>query len=174
MLLGPQPGINPGTCLLSHRRHSGNFLGPKCSVKGVIVSRPSTVYHLVFTPYSPFLTVSRLKSFSRPWRCKVHNRPHKQVPLLHTIYDVCNDQCQACILFAMPNNFFPPRSLTNENIHLDVDENLWPNPQNRVDKKHKVQWGTLQLTFYCRPIVLFLIQVFFFFFLPVWSWLFHQ
>ncbi len=39
MLLGPQPGINPrinpGTCLLSHRRHfSGNFPGPTCSVKG--------------------------------------------------------------------------------------------------------------------------------------------
>ncbi len=40
MLLGPQPeidpGINPRTCLLSHRRHSGNFPGPTCSVKGAI------------------------------------------------------------------------------------------------------------------------------------------
>ncbi len=29
---------------------------------------------------------------------------------------------------------FFPRYLTNENIHYDVDENLWPNPQDRVDK----------------------------------------
>ncbi len=48
------------------------------------------------TPYSPFLTVTRLK------RWKVHNRPpHKQVPLLQAIDDVCNDitgdQCQAWI-----------------------------------------------------------------------------
>ncbi len=28
------------------------------------VSGPFTVYHLVFTPYSPFLTVTRLRSFS--------------------------------------------------------------------------------------------------------------
>ncbi len=38
-----------------------------------------------------------------------------------------------------------PRSLTNENIQYDVvvDENLWPNPQDRVDKNMEVQWGTL-------------------------------
>ncbi len=28
-------------------------------------------------------------------------------------------------------------------IHYDVDENLWPNPQDRVDKNAEVQWGTL-------------------------------
>ncbi len=25
--------------------------------------------------------------------------------------------------------------LANKNIHYDVDENLWPNPQDKVDKK---------------------------------------
>ncbi len=39
MLLGPQPGIdpriNPGTCLRSHRRHSGNFPGPCAVWKGL-------------------------------------------------------------------------------------------------------------------------------------------
>ncbi len=38
--------------------------------------------------------------------------------------------------FAMPEDFFPS-CLTNENIHYDVDENLWPNPQDRVDKNIK-------------------------------------
>ncbi len=48
--------------------------------------------------------------------------------------DVCNDitghQCQACICHA--RRFFST-SLVNENIHYDVDENLWLNPQDRVD-----------------------------------------
>ncbi len=41
------------------------------------------------------------------------------------------------------NNF--SKILANENIiiHHDVDENLWPNPQDRVDKNTEVQWGTL-------------------------------
>ncbi len=41
-------------------------------------------------------------------------------------------------VFAMPEDFFP-RCLTNENIHYDVDENLWPNPQDRVDKNIEEQ-----------------------------------
>ncbi len=32
-----------------------------------------------------------------------------------------------------------PRCLANDNIHYDVDENLWPNPQDRVDKNTEVQ-----------------------------------
>ncbi len=42
-------------------------------------------------------------------------------------------------VFAMPEDFFFPRCLTNDNIHYDVDENLWPNPQDRVDKNIEVQ-----------------------------------
>ncbi len=42
-------------------------------------------------------------------------------------------------VFAMQEDFFSPRCLTNENIHYDVDENLWPNPQDRVDKNIEVQ-----------------------------------
>ncbi len=53
-----------------------------------------------------------------------------------------------------------PRSLASV-IHYDVDENLWPNPQDRVYKNIEVQRGTLQLTFYSRPTV---ILAFFFFF----------
>ncbi len=42
----------------------------------------------------------------------------------------------------MPEDFFP-RCLTNEYIHYDVEENLWPNPQDRVDKNSEEQWGTV-------------------------------
>ncbi len=45
--------------------------------------------------------------------------------------------------------------VANENIHYDMDENPWPNPQDKVDKNIEVQWGILQLTFYCRPTVVF-------------------
>ncbi len=37
-------------------------------------------------------------------------------------------------LFLPCQKFFFPRCLANENIHYDVDENLWPNPKDRVDK----------------------------------------
>ncbi len=40
-----------------------------------------------------------------------------------------------------------PRSLANENIHYDVDENMWPNPQNRVDKNLKCNEGHSRLNF---------------------------
>ncbi len=42
-------------------------MGPEfltTALSAIMVSGPSTVYHLVFTPYSPFLTVTRLRSFS--------------------------------------------------------------------------------------------------------------
>ncbi len=41
-------------------------------------------------------------------------------------------------VFAIREDFFP-RIYLDENIHYDVDENLWPNPQDRVDKKIEVQ-----------------------------------
>ncbi len=129
--------------------------GPDDPPLNVILSAimPSTVYHLVFTPILPFPYCNPTEEFFSTWRWRVHNRlPHKQVTLLQAIDDAYNDQCQAWICHA--RRFFSPRCLTNENIHYDVDENLWPNPQDRVDKTEE-QWGTLQLTFYCRPNVVF-------------------
>ncbi len=41
-------------------------------------------------------------------------------------------------VFAIPGDFFK-RSLANENNHYDVDKNLWPNPQDRVDNNTEVQ-----------------------------------
>ena len=67
-------------------------------------------------------------------------RPHEQATLLQAMDDACNDitadQCQAWIRHAQ--RFFP-RCLANENIHCDVDENLWANPQDRVDGNIEVQ-----------------------------------
>ncbi len=40
-------------------------------------------------------------------------------------------------VFALPKKKKKSKCLTNENIHYDVDENLWPNPQDRVDKNIK-------------------------------------
>ncbi len=48
-------------------------------------------------------------------------------------------------------------------MHYDVDENLRPNPQDRVDKNIEVQQGTLQFAFYCRPtLVIFFSYLFFY------------
>ena len=38
-----------------------------------------------------------------------------------------------------PCRRFFPRCLANENIHCDGDENLWPNPQDRVEGNIEVQ-----------------------------------
>ncbi len=109
------------------------------------------IYPILSFPYC-----NPTEEFFSIWRWKVHNRPHKQVPLLQAIDDVCNDHCQACICHARLLLFFP-RCLTNEN--------LWPNPQNRIDTKYKVQWGTLQLTCFCRPVVFSYSTTFFIFYL---------
>ncbi len=42
-------------------------------------------------------------------------------------------------LYLPYQKIFFPRCLTNDNIHYDVDENLWPNPQDRVDKNIEEQ-----------------------------------
>ncbi len=43
-------------------------------------------------------------------------------------------------VFAIPEECFQD-PFANENIHYDVDENLWPNPQNRVDENIKCSEG---------------------------------
>ncbi|XP_032886006.1 uncharacterized protein LOC116978827 [Amblyraja radiata] len=89
-----------------------------------------TVY---LPPYSPLL--NPIEEFFSTWRWKVYDRhPHQQVTLLQAMDNACDDitadQCQAWIRHAQ--RYFP-RCLANENIYADVDENLWPNPQDRVD-----------------------------------------
>lgn len=90
--------------------------------------------------YSPFLNL--IEDFFSTWKWKVYERgiTNEQVTLLQAMDDTCNDimadQCQAWIRHA--RRFFP-RCLTNESIHCDVDENLWPNSQDMVDGNIEVQ-----------------------------------
>ena len=88
---------------------------------------------LYLPPYSPFLNPIE-ESFSA-WGWKVYDRhPLERATLLQAMDDACDDinvdQCQAWIRHA--KRFFP-RCLNNENIHCDVDENLWPNAQDRLE-----------------------------------------
>ncbi len=136
--LGAQPP--PTECDFEGPRSKISAMGPESlatALRAIMVSGPSTVYHLVFTPILSFPYSNPTEEFSSTWRWKLHNRPpHKQVPLVQTIDDTCNDitggdQCQAWICHTR-RKF--PRCLTNENFHYDVNENPWPNPQDRVDK----------------------------------------
>ena len=82
-------------------------------------------------PYSPFL--NPIKDLFSSWRWKVYDRrPYKRVTLLQAMEEACEDiqdaACQAWIRHA--RRFFP-RCLTRENIRCDVDENLWPERNDR-------------------------------------------
>jgi hypothetical protein len=93
------------------------------------VSRFVTLY---LPAYSPFLKATEY-IFSA-WRWKVYgHHPHEHATLLlakDESYDNINaDQCQAWIRHA---KMFFPRCVNNEDIHCDVDENLWPNAQETL------------------------------------------
>ncbi|KAJ8008780.1 hypothetical protein DPEC_G00081970, partial [Dallia pectoralis] len=88
---------------------------------------------LYLPPYSPFL--NPIEELFSAWRWKVYDRqPLERATLLQAMDYACEDinvdQCQAWIRHA--KRFFP-RCLNNEDIHCDVDENLWPNAQDRLD-----------------------------------------
>ncbi len=82
------------------------------ALRAIMVSGPSTVYHLVFTPILPFPCCNPTEEFFSTWRSKVFNRlPHKQVPLLQDMDDAYDDitggdQCQAWTL-VHTRRFFP-------------------------------------------------------------------
>ncbi len=69
-------------------------MGPEflaTALSAIMISGPSTVYHVVFTPILPFHYCNPTEEFFSTWRWKVHNRhPHKQVTLLQAIDDACN------------------------------------------------------------------------------------
>ncbi|KAL3972979.1 myogenic factor 5 [Sarotherodon galilaeus] len=88
---------------------------------------------LYLPPYSPFL--NPIEEFFSTWRWKVYDRhPHEHVSLLQAMCEACGDitaeQCKAWIRHA--RRFFP-RWLNNKDIHCDVDENLWPDVNDRLD-----------------------------------------
>ncbi len=102
------PDHPPTECDFEGPHSKISAMGPEfltTALSAIMVSGPSTVYHLVFTPYSPFLTVTRLRSFS----------PHGSGR------------------FSIGSSQTSPSSPG----HYDVDGNLLPNPQDRVDKNIK-------------------------------------
>lgn len=89
---------------------------------------------LYLPPYSPFL--NPIEEFFSAWRWKVYDRrPYQQATLMQAMDEACNDitaeQCQAWIRHA--RRFFP-RCIAQEDIRCDVDENLWPDINERQEQ----------------------------------------
>ena len=88
---------------------------------------------LFLPPYSPFL--NPIEEFFSTWRWKVYDhQPHDQLSLLEAMdagcRDITVDDCQGWIRHSKR---FYPRCIALDNIRCDVDENLWPNPEDRRD-----------------------------------------
>ena len=88
---------------------------------------------LFLPPYSPFL--NPIEEFFSAWRWKVYDhRPHDQMSLLDAMDAGCRDisaeDCQGWIRHAKR---FYPRCMARDNIRCDVDENMWPNAEDRSD-----------------------------------------
>ncbi len=163
-------GDRAGSCKIS-------AMGPEflvTALSAIAVSGSSPVYHLVFTPILPFPYCNPIEEFFSTWRWKVFNRLLTNKSLFSRPYMM--PACPMTGLYLPYQKFFP-RYLANEKIYYDVNENLLPNPQDRVDKTIEVQWGTLQLTFYCRPTVVlssFFLSKVFAFLKNLLFWLFRQ
>ncbi len=90
---------------------------------------------------SSFLTVTRLKWFSP------HGGGRFSIGFSQTIPSSPGHRwCLQCPMSGLylpyqknVSKIFSLKSI----IHYDVDENLWPNPQDRVKTNIEVQWGTL-------------------------------
>ncbi|XP_073761989.1 uncharacterized protein [Danio rerio] len=95
-------------------------------------ANPRMMSHFL-APYSPFL--NPIEEFFSAWRWKVFDhRPHDQMALLDAMDAACQDitteHCQGWIRHA--KRFFP-RCLAREDIRCDVDENMWPNAEDRAE-----------------------------------------
>ncbi|KAI7790308.1 hypothetical protein IRJ41_012888 [Triplophysa rosa] len=88
----------------------------------------------IFLPaYSPFL--NPIEEFFSAWRWKVYDRePYIRAHLLQAMEEACLDisidACQGWIRHARE---FYSRCLARANIACDVDEILWPDPEQRRD-----------------------------------------
>ncbi|XP_044066956.1 uncharacterized protein LOC122883003 isoform X2 [Siniperca chuatsi] len=84
-------------------------------------------------PYSPFL--NPIEEFFSAWRWKVYDRqPHTQMTLLAAMDAACDDiTADACRGWIRHSKRFFPRCIAREDVRCDVDENLWPNRQDRQE-----------------------------------------
>ncbi|XP_044052938.1 uncharacterized protein LOC122876529 [Siniperca chuatsi] len=84
-------------------------------------------------PYSPFL--NPIEEFFSAWRWKVYDcQPHTQMTLLAAMDAACDDiTADACRGWIRHSKRFFPRCIAREDVCCDVDENLWPNRQDRQE-----------------------------------------
>lgn len=82
-------------------------------------------------PYSPFL--NPIEEFFSAWRWKVYDhQPHTQMNLLTAMDAACEDiTADACRGWIRHARRFFPRCIAREDILCDVDENMWPNREER-------------------------------------------
>lgn len=88
----------------------------------------------IFLPaYSPFL--NPIEEFFSAWRWKVYDRePYMRVHLLQAMEEACLDvSVDACQGWIRHARGFYPRCLARANIACDVDEILWPDPEQRQE-----------------------------------------
>ncbi|XP_060758415.1 uncharacterized protein LOC132869078 [Neoarius graeffei] len=88
---------------------------------------------LFLPPYSPFLNPK--EEFFSAWRWNVYDhRPHDQMTLLDGMDAGCRDiTAEDCQGWIRHSKRFYPRCIGLEDIRCDVDENMWPNPDDRRD-----------------------------------------
>ncbi|XP_039598918.1 uncharacterized protein LOC120521189 [Polypterus senegalus] len=95
-------------------------------------AHPRMMSHFL-APYSPFLNPIEEFFSARKWKVFDH-RPHDQMSLLDAMDAACQDitaeHCQGWIRHG--KRFFP-RCLAREDIRCDVDENMWPNAEDRAE-----------------------------------------
>uniref|UniRef100_A0A672NUQ4 Uncharacterized protein n=1 Tax=Sinocyclocheilus grahami TaxID=75366 RepID=A0A672NUQ4_SINGR len=88
----------------------------------------------IFLPaYSPFL--NPIEEFFSAWQWKVYDRePYIRAHLLQAMEEACLDiSVDACQGWIRHTRGFYPRCLARANIACDVDEILWPDPEQRWD-----------------------------------------
>ncbi|XP_034144995.1 uncharacterized protein LOC114829938 [Esox lucius] len=88
---------------------------------------------LFLPPYSPFL--NPIEELFSAWRWKVYDhQPHDQMSLLEAMDAGCRDiTVQDCQGWIRHTKRFYPRCIALDDIRCDVDENMWPNPEDRRD-----------------------------------------
>ena len=83
--------------------------------------------------YSAFL--NPMKEFFSAWRWKVYDRcPRAQMALLAAMDAACdNITAESCRGWIHHSRRYIPRCIARDGIRCDVDENMWPDRQERLN-----------------------------------------
>ncbi len=136
-----------------------------CSDPG-LVHQPQSIWSGIL---APLLTIFKpYRGFFSAWRWRVYDRqPHARMPLLQAMEQACGDIQVTAIhgWFRHARGYFP-RCLAGEDIACDVDEVLWPEPQQTAGsmspRMQQLSW------FLCLRYSVFSITVLCFFFCFIW------